>query len=358
MPSKRTLLLTNFLFKYIMYKNFWKEKMKNNVFLILSLVFLISSCSKTAGPSQPLWQTTPGATPTPSGREWQEMETKVPFTPKTGFSSIEFKGRVWLIGGVADNCKNDVWYSNNFETWSTSTPHAEFQTRKEHAVCVYDNKMWIIGGISCKENKILSDVWVSEDGLTFNAISENPPFGKRAGHNVFTFNEHLFLIAGYDGKEEKNDVWITKDGKKWEKHNVINPEAIYSPRKNAGLVVYKSKIWLIAGENKGQLLNDVWFSINGVDWEPATDNASFQPRKNASLTVFGGRMWIIGGKKDKDEKTDIWWSDDGKKWEEIKFKKFPENLSGFSIIPYRDRLWLLGGMADGKEFTNSIWSTK
>jgi len=57
-------------------------------------MYLFNSCSKTAGPTQSLWQAESLATATPSGQEWKELEVKSPFTPTMNFSCVEFQDKV------------------------------------------------------------------------------------------------------------------------------------------------------------------------------------------------------------------------------------------------------------------------
>ena len=60
---------------------------------------------------------------------------------------------MWVLGGHDDSRLNDVWHSRDGNNWEQVTDDAAWSDRWGHASLVYDNKMWLLGGL----NK--NDVW-------------------------------------------------------------------------------------------------------------------------------------------------------------------------------------------------------
>jgi len=54
-----------------------------------------------------------------------------------------------------------------------------------------------------------------------------------------------------------------------------------------------------------EILNDVWSSVDGVDWIRETENALWSPRHEYSVYVFAGKLWVVAGNA-RPLKNDIW----------------------------------------------------
>jgi hypothetical protein len=114
---------------------------------------------------------------------------------------------MWVIAGNDGNIKNDVWSSSDGITWIKKTEAASFSSRYMHACTVFDNELWIIGGLSNGTKK--NDIWHSKDGIMWFMATNPSGFTARFGHLITVFNNELFLISGNDGKD-KEDVWNLK----------------------------------------------------------------------------------------------------------------------------------------------------
>lgn len=47
--------------------------------------------------------------------------------------------------------------------WGEATPAADFSVRAQHAVAVFDDKLWVVGGLS--NDAPINDIWFSTDGI-------------------------------------------------------------------------------------------------------------------------------------------------------------------------------------------------
>jgi len=89
--------------------------------------------------------------------------------------AMSFDGGMWVIGGstsgdVGPFYFNDVWYSANGRDWQkTADDTARFTARSGHACTVFDNNMWVIGGMGVEVGYEVrhNDAWYSSDGTNW-----------------------------------------------------------------------------------------------------------------------------------------------------------------------------------------------
>lgn len=125
-----------------------------------------------------------------------------------------------------DDYKNDVWSSTDGITWTQETAAAGFSGRRKHQLVVFDNKLWLIGGMGFPGfgGGPQNDVWSSADGVTWARETGAAPFSPRSGHQALVFDNKLLVIGGIDANfEPLNDVWSSSDGVSWRfgYHNVM-----------------------------------------------------------------------------------------------------------------------------------------
>lgn len=77
----------------------------------------------------------------------------------------------------------------------------------------------------------MTDIWTSKDGITWNdatAFSLHPFTPRRHFKIVNVHDMYLYLVGGVnESSEVLNDVWKSKDGLNWE---IINKNTEFSPR--------------------------------------------------------------------------------------------------------------------------------
>lgn len=119
--------------------------------------------------------------------------------------------------------------------------------------------MWVIGGATTTNGttwNCSSDVWSSSDGITWTQETANAAFGLRAAHTSVVYNNKMWVIGGMNGTSYKDDIWSSSDGVTWTQ---VTAAAGFSPRENHTSVVFNDKMWVIAGFNNSYL-HDVWWS--------------------------------------------------------------------------------------------------
>ena len=124
--------------------------------------------------------------------------------------SVVFQEKMWIIGGgIYDTPStpkrkfyNDIWNTKDGINWSLISKNAPWEARQYHDITVWDNKLWIIGGVN-KQLKNLNDVWFSENGLNWIELP-NTPWRERHAASIFVFKNSLWVVAG---NNMENDVW-------------------------------------------------------------------------------------------------------------------------------------------------------
>ncbi len=117
------------------------------------------------------------------------------------------KDRVWILGGGTYDTPttktrqllNDVWSSADGVNW-TGHEAAPWQPRQYHAVAVFDDRMWVLGGWS---NGDRNDVWYSADGANWYRLNRTP-WPERHAASVFVHDKALWIAAG---SAMSSDAW-------------------------------------------------------------------------------------------------------------------------------------------------------
>jgi len=123
---------------------------------------------------------------------------------------------------------------------------------------------------------------------------------------------------------QNSTLWLNKN-ESTEKFIDLT-SARFAPRTCASKVVFKGRIWLIGGTieedlwNSGNLndnSNEIWSSLDGIDWKLENSSAEFLPLACSDVFVFNEQLWLIKRTGDEAHLTEIWQSENGKDWQEV-----------------------------------------
>lgn len=276
-----------------------------------------------------------------------ELVSNAEFDGRTEHASLVYNDKIWIIGGVDQfEVADDIWSSTDGATWIKETNNADFSSRGEHGAVVFNDKMWVVAGVD-NEGNLLNDVWSSENGVDWVLETDNASFPPRYEHALTVFQNKLWLIGGNDSRYEFDDIWMSEDGINWE---LITDDAEFPARYEHCSIVFNDRIYVIGGINSNQgsgfgALNDVWSSPDGINWEIETVDAEFSPRWGHSTTVLNGEIWIIGG-LGGGRKNDVWSSKNGIDWieESVITPEYPlTSRFNHSTVTYMNQLVLIGG---------------
>jgi hypothetical protein len=211
------------------------------------------------------------------GINWKQVTGKAEWSPRTAAAIVQFKGKLWILGGTenyyfGDNrsLKNDVWYSSDGKTWTLATADAGWPPRAYHQAAVLNGRIYIFGGGNyVPEYNAVNDVWSSEDGIHWTQNTPAAPWHERLWFSSVVYRDHIWIMGGWSNNPYKNwsDVWYSKDGKNWSE---LKSEVVWKGRHEHSAFVFQDKIW-VAGGMTPPLTNDVWSLFIPEKWLK-TDN--------------------------------------------------------------------------------------
>ena len=299
---------------------------------------------------------------TPDTSGWVKETPNTSFPSRTYHQVVAFKNKMYLLGGTVANTEiGGIWISTDGVNWQ-KTEVGDFSKLSDHQVVVFGDKMYVIGGYRSRSGLprvTCCKIYYSADGESWEDEEVLPESGiplGRHGHRIVVFKDKMYLIAGGDNDNLKADVWSSADGITWTEEN---DKAPFATRSGHQVVVFNDKMYLIAGYSDGEAKNDIWSSSDGKDWQREVDEASFSVRYGHQVVVFKNKMYLIGGiGKSKNQyrfiESDIWSSADGITW--IKETAPPSAARyGHQVVVFNGKMYLIAGSgSDGAK--NDIWS--
>ena len=266
------------------------------------------------------------------------------WSSRFGHATEVFDDKIWVLGGVNNKgeYKNDVWNSSDGVKWTEVTESAPWSGRFGHATVMFDDKLWVLGGVNIG-NTYEYDVWNSSDGVKWTKVTEIVGFSGRSKHTMVVFKKKLWVLGGINNEGDfKNDVWNSSDGVKWTK---VTEHADWSVRRGHATVVFDEKIWVLGGGK-----NDVWSSSDGVKWTKVTEHAGWSGRLGHTTVVFDDKLWVLGGGKN-----DVWSSSDGVKWTKVTEHADWSGRSEHTTVVFKKKPWVLGGIGLGWDILDDVW---
>jgi hypothetical protein len=274
---------------------------------------------------------------------WTQATASAPWSGRGDHATAVFDNKMWVIGGLY---KNDVWSSSDGVTWTQVTASAPWSGRRGHTTAVFDNKLWVIGGND--RNFYKNDVWSSSDGLNWTQATASVTWSGRGWHTTAVFDNKLWVIGGYDGSH-KNDVWSSSDGVTWTQ---ATASVTWSGRGWHTTAVFDNKLWVIGGNDRNFYKNDVWSSLDGLNWTQTTAYAPWSDRSYHTTAVFDNKLWVIGG-YNGSRKNDVWSSSDGVTWTQATVSSPWSGRDEHTTAVFDDKLWVIGGR--DRSFKNDVW---
>lgn len=337
--------------------------------MILALAPFVAAQAATGGsPSGSTGPGSPGGSgPGPTtGDGWTQQVSDAAWSNRSAHTSVEFKNRMWVLGGVTGSTYNaDAWSSTDGANWTLETNAAPWGGRYSHASLAFNGRLWVLGGNST--GGLLNDVWSSTDGINWTLETTGAAWAPRMTHAGVVFNNRMYVIGGcVGGFNYTSDVWSSTDGVNWTAETSAAP---WQERLHPGVVVYNNQLWMMGGTTPpattGQpiasLLNDVWSSPDGINWTQVNPSALWSARTLHRVAVYEGRMWVMGGYDQYWSYTytpftnDTWSSTDGVTWTWENTAAPWTPRESHAVLTFDNRIWMLGGNAYGG-LDNSVWS--
>ncbi len=193
-------------------------------------------------------------------------------------------------------------------------------------------------------------------------VTNAAAFSKRDGAGAVTYNGKMWVLGGWSDPPEGgpghvgyNDVWNSINGLDWTqvRPNTPNTPTVWDGRHCGGYAVFNDKMWIVGGD---PLLKhyqpDIWNSSDGVHWTQVTSSAPWGQRNMQVTMVHDGKIWVMGGQTlpqfvpgvPEAFYNDVWNSSDGANWTRVTEHApwSPRGMIQGSVV-FEGRMWLLGG---------------
>jgi hypothetical protein len=241
------------------------------------------------------------------GRDWKLIEKSAPWLHSDLPMSLVFADRMWMMGGwyngrlEGHSASNQVWSSIDGVTWDQATAAAGWSPRIASATVEFQGRMWILGGTEDyyfgDDQSLKNDVWSSADGKQWKRETAAAAWSPRAYHQAVVLNDKIYLFGGGNyvpNYQAHNDVWSSSDGVDWKQETASAP---WHPRLWFSAAVYRDRMWVVGGWSNQPSKNwgDVWFSLDGKDWQQLESQVIWKERHEHSTFVFQNKLWVAGG---------------------------------------------------------------
>jgi len=235
------------------------------------------------------------------GSNWTMLDT-ANWEGRHTFGNLVFNNKMWVIGGdeLQGHFQKDVWNSSDGITWTKVCDSVPWGDRMTHMTCAFNGKMWVMGGQKIigwanTIDTVYSDVWNSSDGITWNLVSNSSPWSARGQVNsVCVFNNKMWILGGgtYNGiRKYYNDVWNSVDGINW---TLVAHQMPWPARQYQDVIVYDNAMWVIGGYDGISNRKDVWYSGDGITWHELK-NTPWPARHASSVFNHQHSLWVVAG---------------------------------------------------------------
>ena len=304
---------------------------------------------------------------------WTKVLQEAPWETRDSGEIFLFENKMWILGGIDGNQTvrgdntidywkaphfNDIWNSEDGKHWNQAKESAEWSPRRSMSVVFFKDKLWMFGGWS-PTTGYTNDIWSSIDGVTWTQEVKNAEWPAREGQLVEIFQNKIWLIGGvnYDDRETKNDVWYSEDGTTWTEAKDIP----WQSRWDHATAVFNGKLFLTGGMDlEGNIFNDVWATEDGLSWKLLTNKPAWERRQGHAMEVYKGKLWLIGRFNDKSNggPNNVWYSEDGIVWKKTVTDPQWRGREDFFSTVFKDKIWILGGMDANWRWQNDVWQAE
>jgi hypothetical protein len=221
---------------------------------------------------------------------WESRGT-APWSGRHTFGIGKIGSTVFVWGGDHINPAADCWSSTDGETW-TQLATSAWPVRTIYGACVYDNKLWIMGGQTTDLLHTTSfyDVYSSPDGVTWTQQSNssgNSFLWKNLAGSVCSFNGKIHQISGGDypisGAPQYGDQShrTTTDGVTW----TTETNVPFTGKQYVDCIEWDGKLWVICGYRFANT-KDIWYMNTDGSWHSYIAHDDFLPRHATGIATF------------------------------------------------------------------------
>jgi hypothetical protein len=183
------------------------------------------------------------------GRRWEAVLENAPWAPRSNAHLVVLRDTMWLIGGTPTD--GTLWRTIDGRNWSAQEVPARIVADLQ-GVVVYHDAVWVIG--HGEWDAATTDVWSSMNGKTWTRITAAAPWPPRTGAGFAVFDDRLWVLGGIN----RRDAWWSSDGRAW--HRLAGD--IPGPARAGDYsVVFRNALWIYGGKTGGQGGTGFWDGV-------------------------------------------------------------------------------------------------
>ncbi|WP_303318294.1 kelch repeat-containing protein [Flavivirga abyssicola] len=193
--------------------------------------------------------------------------------------------------------------------------------------------------------------------ITVEVPKEGDQIGRFARNAMALHDGKVWSIGGDNdlggGIFLHNISWFSLNGANWEPttQNDIGDERI-----GHTLTTFQNKLWLIGGENNaGDWLGDIWSSTDGMNWTNVFSTAPFGKVAHHDTIVFNGKMYVVAVNTTTGY-MEVWSTQDGLNWVEETANAFPGRITHKAVV-HNNTIYVIGGEKTANNKLNEIWQS-
>ena len=250
-------------------KNWWTARYLHTSVAFKDKIWVMGGDDNTGKKLNDVWSSPDGATwteLTPKDKNGNTVakETAVAnknwWTARHLHTSVVFKDKIWIIGGLSVDFSNDVWSSTDGSTWMEEDNNTSMigDFIYKHTSAVFKGKIWVIGGEFVGNIGEGKSVWSSTKGKTWNKGTANLPNAVNYAKAV-KYKDRLWSFGG--GINQKKSFWSSANpATGWTAENTLSSNLTQTQA-----VVFKNRIWLLGGYYDGTRTDKVWKMGTGTE---------------------------------------------------------------------------------------------
>ncbi len=297
-----------------------------------------------------------------SATYFTQINASASWASRGSYATCTHNGKLYVMGGNNGSDLNDVWSSPDGITWTQATSSASWPTRTWPQCISYNNKLWVMGGYRHALSHEVNDVWYStDDGATWIQSTASASWGIRHAHFVTVYQDKMWVAGGmqsYPSSIFLNDVWYSTDGVNWTQ---ATASAAWSVRQQSGFFNWQGKMWVTGGYGAGGGINSTYYSTDGITWTQASASAGWSGRYGTlGFFLYNNQLWLAGGYDYgiSDSYNDIWNTSDGVTWTQVSangVESWGKRYYGW-MLTLNSKVYLIGGVGDnGSPVYNDVW---
>lgn len=184
-------------------------------------------------------------------------------------------------------------------------------------------------------------------------ITPAAAFPARMNHQAVVFKDKIWVFGGGNSTSELlRDVWYSSDGMNWVEGT---RDGGYPESSGGTSFVFDDRIWFITQQDTGNgYISEIWNSADGIEWSKVNPSGDFLSRFGKDALVFDDTIWMFGG-WNITFFNDVICSKDGVNWTMVSTDASFSKRADYCSVAFNDKIWLISGQ--GGSNTNGVWNS-